>query len=331
MDEQCVTVEQTDRLDKLVLSIVLERVPNIGRRFIAENISSFVRVEGRINVKAGTKLQTGVKVCIDFLTLQKLLKKDIYEKKMQNRIISQKGPLNIIYEDSDFLVINKPSGLIVHPGTAVYKNTLANYIKQYFESLDIDVTQLPRVGIVHRLDKGTSGLMVITKNIDAYHYLSLAFERHNIYKVYKARVVSLPQKFQRAGLVTSKMLLNEIEHNVWCNEVDNWYEIFGVIKRDFSNRKRMKLYTSEGYITGLTNGKYARTLLRYYDENTVFAKICTGRTHQIRATLKALGLVISGDSLYSSSRGINPSKISLEACFLAFYNPQGKLMYFSTI
>ena len=174
--------------------------------------------------------------------------------------------LNIVYEDDDLMVIDKPSGLVVHPGSGNYEHTLVNGLKYHTDNLS-DVGGDARVGIVHRLDKDTSGLMIVCKSNKAHEILAEDFKYKRVYREYYALLVgSFPY---------------ETAH------------IDAPIGRSKTNFNKMEV---------MADGKSARTnlkvLKRYKDYTLVSLVLETGRTHQIRVHLSYIGYPIFNDPVY---------------------------------
>lgn len=177
-------------------------------------------------------------------------------------------PLDIVYEDEDIIVINKASGLVVHPGNGNTNNTLVNGLMYYTSELS-DIGGEERVGIVHRLDKDTSGLMIVAKTNKAHEILANDFKNKRIYKEYYALLI---------GRFPSDTAL-----------------IDAPIGRDKNNFNKMCVTSS---------GKSARThlkvLKRYKDYTLVSLVLETGRTHQIRVHMAYTGYPIYNDPVYQN-------------------------------
>tara|TARA_Y100000741_G_scaffold110978_1_gene83306 strand:- start:497 stop:1477 length:981 start_codon:yes stop_codon:yes gene_type:complete len=194
-----------------------------------------------------------------------------FEKKI--KIKSYKFNLNIVYEDNDILIINKPAGLVVHPGAGNYDKTLVNALIYYDKNNLSSLNGELRPGIVHRLDKDTSGLIVVAKNDFAHMHLSRQFNKHTIDRKYVAIIWGKlrPQN----GIIKT------------------------FITRSSKNRQLME--------TSQTKGKFAitnyKTIEVYESEkiptiSMVECKLETGRTHQIRVHMKYKGNFILGDKSY---------------------------------
>lgn len=205
-------------------------------------------------------------------------------------LLPEKIPLNILYEDEDLLVIDKPAGLTVHPAPGQPNHTLVNALLAYLPTLS---NGSPRPGIVHRLDKETSGVMLVAKNSAAHLNLASQFKARTIVKAYLALV---------KGHLTPQ---------------DGAIE--APIGRDSRNRKRMAV-VAEG------KGRAARTryhVVKYMDNYTLLeVRPETGRTHQIRVHLAAIGYPIMGDKTYGVKSALL-SRQFLHACRLGFKLPSG--------
>ena len=184
---------------------------------------------------------------------------------------AEKMDINIIYEDDYLMIINKPSGLVVHPGAGNYSNTLVNGLKYYTDNL-ADTSDETRPGIVHRIDKDTSGLLIVAKTNKCEEILSEMFKKHSINREYIALV-----------------------HGVLENDR---IKIDAPIGRDENNRKQMTVtsHNSKNAITHLT------VLKRYKDFTLVKLKLETGRTHQIRVHMKYINHPIFNDPVYSNDK-----------------------------
>jgi 23S rRNA pseudouridine1911/1915/1917 synthase len=198
-----------------------------------------------------------------------------FNQKQTNDWIAEKIPLNVVYEDEDIIVINKQSGLVTHPGAGNWTGTLANALLYY----DSDLSRLDRAGIVHRLDKNTSGLMVIARNEKSQKYLVEQLQSHLVEREYSAIVYG---------------------HMIAGGTVDE------AIGRDPRDRVKQAV---------LTSGKEARTHYRAIDRfkshTHVKAILETGRTHQIRVHLSYVGHSLIGDPMYGG-RVRFPKKASEE-------------------
>jgi len=198
-----------------------------------------------------------------------------FNQKKTNDWIAEKIPLNVVYEDEDIIVINKQSGLVTHPGAGNWTGTLANALLYY----DSDLSKLDRAGIVHRLDKNTSGLMVVARNEKSQKYLVEQLQSHLVEREYSAIVYG---------------------HMIAGGTVDE------PIGRDPRDRVKQAV---------LTIGKEARTHYRAIDRfkshTHVKAILETGRTHQIRVHLSYVGHSLIGDPMYGG-RVRFPKKASEE-------------------
>jgi len=195
--------------------------------------------------------------------------------------------LAIIYEDNDILVIDKPAGLVVHPSPGHASHTLVNAILAHCPSLATS-EDLTRPGIIHRLDKDTSGLMIIAKNDYARQYLVDQFKSHTVTKGYLVLVKGRPSPEQ--GVIEAP------------------------IGRDPHNRKRMAITET---------GKEASTQYKvkeYLNGYTLLEVVPrTGRTHQIRVHLSAIGYPVVGDPIYGTKRRLEAKALCLKRQFIHAY------------
>ena len=196
-------------------------------------------------------------------------------KKNNNEWIAEKIPLNIIYEDEDIIIIDKQSGLVTHPGPGNWSGTLANALLYY----DQNLAKIDRAGIVHRLDKNTSGLMVVAKNLKSQKYLTEQLQAHSIHREYSAIVYG---------------------YMISGGSIDK------PIGRDPKDRVKQAI---------INNGKEAlthyRLIDRFKNHTHVKAILETGRTHQIRVHLSHIGYPLIGDPIYGG-RVRYPKKASQE-------------------
>lgn len=191
-------------------------------------------------------------------------------------IIPEEIPLNIIYEDNDLMVINKPPGMVVHPGSGNYTGTLVNGIAWYLNPADDKnrIIDLPRVGLVHRIDKDTSGLLLIAKSEIAMQELSAQFKKHTVYRRYVALT--------------------------WGNFEEDEGTIEAHIGRNLRFRKKMDAFPDGDY------GKHAIThfkvLERFHYVSLLEFRLETGRTHQIRVHTRLVGHPLFGDMTYGGDK-----------------------------
>lgn len=191
----------------------------------------------------------------------------VQELKEESQLEPVSMNLDILYEDKDIMVINKPSGLVVHPGNGNTSNTLANGLLYYTNSLS-DLNGETRPGIVHRLDKDTSGVMLVAKTNQAHQILSDCFSRHEIKREYVA-------------------LLNGVFPHAQA-------KIDAPIGRDEHERKKMAV-TSKHSKPAIT---YLKVLQRYEKNTLVSLNLETGRTHQIRVHMHYIGYPVFNDPVY---------------------------------
>lgn len=199
-------------------------------------------------------------------------------------------PLDIIYEDQDLLVINKPRGLVVHPAPGHYSGTLVNGLLAHCSDLS-GINGILRPGIVHRLDKDTSGLIMVAKNDAAHLSLAKQLSDHTVIRKYVA------------------IVHGQVAHSKGT--------IDAPIGRDPKNRQRMAV---------LSKGKAAIThfqVLRHFEEYTLLeCQLETGRTHQIRVHLKFIGHPVAGDPLYGPGKTLPIEGQALHAKVLGFKHPR---------
>jgi len=227
--------------------------------------------------------------------------------------VAQNIPLDIVYEDAAIIVINKPAGMVVHPAPGNADNTLVNALLFHCHDLS-GIGGVLRPGIVHRLDKDTSGLIVAAKSDDAHRHLSAQFEKHEVQKKYLALV--------------------------WGNTKDKQGEIVKPVGRHTIDRKKMSTTTKRGK-EALT---FWKVIERYGVATLLEVEIKTGRTHQIRVHLSDLRYPIIGDAVYGSAANriqniANPAlkaqiktfnRQALHAAYLSFVHPlTGKRVEFS--
>ena len=277
--------ESGTRLDILLSNYSKSNRLGLSRVFIKGLIlAGSVRVKGEAVIKPHYKVKSGEEISFNFTT------------KIKDTLKAEDIKLDIVYEDEDLAVINKPTGMVVHPAPGNYEHTLVNALKNIFKSLS-DINP-DRPGIVHRLDKETSGLLVIAKNNASHLDLVRQFAEHSVKKEYLAIV---------KGRV-------EFDENL----------IEASIARHATKRKNMAVDFSDKAKEAKT---YYRTLKRYNNFSLLELKPFTGRTHQLRVHLDFIGHPILGDDKYG--KGNEFSRLALHAKKLGFTHPRtGKPMEF---
>jgi 23S rRNA pseudouridine1911/1915/1917 synthase len=193
------------------------------------------------------------------------------EQEAQGEWVAQDIPLNIVYEDAHLLVIDKPAGLVVHPAAGHADGTLLNALLHHFP----DIINVPRAGIVHRLDKDTTGLMVVAKTIQAQTRLVEQLQKRSVSRIYECIVI---------GVITSG------------GKID------APIGRSSSQRQRMAV--TDG---GKPAVSHYRVLERYRSHTYSRVKLESGRTHQIRVHMAHVGFPLVGDPVYGGRFRIPPA------------------------
>jgi 23S rRNA pseudouridine1911/1915/1917 synthase len=273
------------RLDRTLAVIV----PEFSRNYLQQLIEAgVVRVGGLKVTKTAAKVKAGDELSIE-----------LRPTPQSQAFRPEAMALEIVFEDPYLLVINKPAGLVVHPAPGNWSGTLLNGLLAY----DPSSSFLPRAGIVHRLDKDTSGLMVVARQRTAMDQLVGLIAARNVRREYIA-----------------------LAHGAWQGARSR--QVDAPIGRDPRNRLRMAVVDLER-----NSGKSASTELSLLQNGEryclVKCKLHTGRTHQIRVHMAFLGHPLVSDELYGGSVAANLHRQALHACKLAFQHPvTGALMEF---
>ena len=247
------------RIDKFMF----EKLQHSSRNRIQKAAEAgFVHVNDR-PVKSNYKVRPG-----DIVTL--MLDRPHYDTTIEPEDI----PLDIVYEDDQLMVINKPAGLVVHPGCGNFHGTLVNAIAWHLRDLPTYDPNDPQVGLVHRIDKDTSGLLVVAKTPDAKTSLGVQFFNKTTHRSYNALV--------------------------WGNFVEDVGTIEGNIGRDPKDRLRMSVFPPDSEI-GKPAVTHYRVLERFGYVTLVECILETGRTHQIRAHMKHIGHPLFSDERYGGT------------------------------
>ena len=276
--------EQPKRLDVFLVNrerdmsrSALQRLIELGR----------IRINDAI-VKPSQKIKPGDKITMDVPKPEPLALK------------GEAIPLDVLYEDDALLILNKPAGIVVHPAPGNWTGTLVNALLHHFQTSGGTVSSIggkERPGLVHRLDKETSGVMVIAKTDQAHRHLAAQFKHHTITRVYEALIWGVPKKGR--GLIEL------------------------AIGRDSKERKKFSARTARPkesvteYHVDRRYGKLAAHVLLYPR---------TGRTHQLRVHLTSLGHPILGDQTYGGKKvcaidSIEIPRVMLHARTLGFQHP----------
>lgn len=229
-------------------------------------------------VKSNYKVRPG-----DVITLM------LDRPKHDSTIVAEDIPLDIVYEDSEVMVVNKPAGMVVHPGAGNFSGTLINAVAWHLRDVDSFDPNDPEVGLVHRIDKDTSGLLVVAKTPDAKTSLGKQFFNKTTHRRYNALV--------------------------WGNFVEDEGTVVGNIARDPKDRLRMKVYSPESGI-GKNAVTHYRVLERYGYTTLVECILETGRTHQIRAHMKHIGHPLFSDERYGGTEILRGQRSSSYKAFI---------------
>ena len=284
-------VESKD-ISKRLDIFLSENIKDATRSYIKNLIDDKkIRVNSNF-VKAGYKLKENDVIEVELI------------QKQSENIIPEDIPLDIMYEDDDIIIVNKPKGMVVHPANGNYSGTMVNSLMNSHKDNLSSINGVIRPGIVHRIDKDTSGILVVAKNDNAHKKLSEQFKVHSI----KRRYVALVK-----GIIK--------ENNITIDKP---------IGRSVKDRKKMAV-TDKNSRNAIT---HISVLKRFYNSNVtlVEAELETGRTHQIRVHMAYLHHPLVGDEVYGKKDSkFKVSGQMLHAKYLGFIHPStGKFIEFDS-
>lgn len=271
-------------------------------KFIADAVESFSREKlkeifdeknvsiGGKAAKPSQKVRTGDVV--------RVLLPETYELEL----LPQNIPLRIVYQDEDIVIVDKPQGMVVHPAPGVSDGTMVNALLYHIDSLSA-INGVIRPGIVHRIDKDTSGLLVVAKNDRAHRFLAVQFAQHSITRAYSTVV-----------------------HGVMENDKGT---VDAPLGRDPHNRKAMAV-TEKNNKRAVT---HYSVIKRYQNYTHLDVRLETGRTHQIRVHMKYIGHPVIGDRTYGRNTPLDNQFAGqlLHAYLLGFLHPStGEYMQFTS-
>ena len=278
--------DDTCRLDVLISSKIDSYTRSYFTGLIADGK---VTVNGKTVTKAGYKVAPGDEITVDI------------PEPLSDETVAQDIPFDILYEDDDLIIINKPQGMVVHPGAGHHDQTLVNALLAHCEGNLSDINGVIRPGIVHRIDKDTSGVMMAVKNNDMHIAISDMLSRHEIERVYRTVVYGV---------------ISEDEGT-----------IDAPIGRSSKDRRKMTVVED-----GKPSVTHFKVVNRYREGTDLEVKLETGRTHQIRAHMTYIGHPVFGDPLYASKRnsyGLEGQ--CLHSKSIRFVHPRtGEELYFET-
>lgn len=270
---------EDERIDKCICNYM----DSLSRSYIQKIIKDGNVSVNDMPVKANYKVRVDDKV------------RFIIPDNVEPDIPAQDIPLDIIYEDSDVLLVNKPKNMVVHPAPGHYEGTIVNAVMYHCRDALSGINGVLRPGIVHRIDKDTTGSLIICKNDEAHNHIAAQLKEHSINRRYRAIV--------------------------WGRIKEEEGTIDAPIGRHPNDRKKMAVNER--------NGKRAVThyrVLERFDKFTyIECRLETGRTHQIRVHMASIGHPILGDEVYSSAK--SPYKVNgqtLHAMLLGFMHPSTK-------
>jgi 23S rRNA pseudouridine1911/1915/1917 synthase len=256
--------------DSPIIKILTEEFA--GKRLdvvVAELFSDYSRSRLKIWIEQGQVLVNGEKAKPKTkMSGDEELQLTIQTIESETNCEAEDIPLNIVYQDESLIVINKPVGMVVHPAAGHYTGTLQNALLYYDESL----SAIPRAGIVHRIDKDTTGLMVVARNLSAHKYLADQIQKHEVVREYQAVV---------HGVLTGGGMIDQP---------------IGRHPRD-----RIKMAVRENGREAIT---HYRLLERFREHSHIKVQLETGRTHQIRVHMSHMRHPIVGDPVYAGRQRI---------------------------
>lgn len=268
-------LENRERLDKFLTEEL-----DYSRTLITKMIQDECILVNNEAVKASSKVKMGDEITI------------VREYVEEIDIEPENIPLDIVYEDKDVILINKPSGMVVHPGSGNMHGTMVNALLYYTKNLS-DCNGEIRPGIVHRIDKDTSGLILVAKNNKAHEILAEDFKEKRVKRKYIALVKGI------------------LQHN--------HITIDAPIGRDTVHRKKM-MVTEKNSKDAIT---HVNVLKRYHDYTLVECILETGRTHQIRVHMSYIGYPIYNDPVYTKNK-CTPFGQFLHSSEIEFVSPLSK-------
>lgn len=275
------------RIDKFLI----EKTENLSRAYIQKLIE-----DGQVELD-GSLINKSFKISPNQTITVKIPEPENLDVKPENI------PLDIIYEDDDLLIVNKPKGMVVHPAPGNYNHTLVNALMYHCKSSLSGINGVLRPGIIHRIDKDTSGLLIVAKNDNAHKHLAEQIKNHSFTRVYEAVVNGiLPQD-------SGTIITNIARHKI--------------------NRKKMAVCIGKGKLA-VTHYEVIKRFKKY---THIKLKLETGRTHQIRVHMSHMGHYVLGDEVYGSKNKNFDFLVGqcLHAKTIGFIHPStGKYMEFES-
>ena len=271
--------EEGERLDKFLSLLFLDKSRTYFQKLIQEGKIS---VDGKIQ-KANYRLIQGESVQVSIPKPQPL------------SILPEDIPLDILYEDEDILIVNKPKGMVVHPANGHMDHTLVNAVMFHCKDSLSGINGVIRPGIVHRIDKDTTGSLIICKNDYAHQFIADQIKVHSVKRIYRGIVLG--------------------------NLTDITGSVQAPIGRDPKNRKKMAINFQHGK-EAIT---HYRVLENYRGYSYCEFQLETGRTHQIRVHMASIGHPLLGDTVYGPSKcAFNLQGQTLHAMSIGFIHPKTK-------